>query len=140
MAVVTIPDENKILSDTEAMAQYLAGIGIDYQRWPRWEMVPPDAAEEEILAAYTDEIEKLKASGAYENVGVVGVNPQTPGLAEILAGVNREHWHEEGEARLVLQGRGIFYSHPRQGPVVRLLLGRALDPRGRLPQGRCACR
>src|SRR5204863_4946346 len=104
MAVVTILDEHQTLRNLETMTQYLAGIGVDYQRWQLSEMVSLEAAEEEILAAYANEIATLKASGDYENVSVVGVNAQTPGLEEILAGAGCEHWHEESEARLILQG------------------------------------
>lgn len=120
MAVVAIPDEHQILRDTETIASYLAAIGVDYQRWQLSQIVSPDAEEDEILTAYADDIEALKASGDYENVDVVGVNAQTPGLEEILAGAGREHWHEESEARLILQGRGVFYVRPRQGPVVAI--------------------
>jgi len=120
MAVVAIPDEYQILRDTETIASYLAGIGVDYQRWQLSQIVSPEAEEDEILTAYADDIEALKASGDYGNVNVVGVNAQTPGLEEILAGAGREHWHEESEARLILQGRGIFYIRPRQGPVVAI--------------------
>src|SRR6185436_9579585 len=107
MAVVAIPDEYQILRDTETIASYLAGIGVDYQRWQLSQIVSPEAEEDEILTAYADDIEALKASGDYGHVNVVGVNAQTPGLEEILAGAGREHWHEESEARLILQGRGI---------------------------------
>ena len=38
------------LRDLETMTQYLAGIGVDYQRWQLSEMISLEAAEEEILA------------------------------------------------------------------------------------------
>ena len=33
MAIVRIPDENRTLSGEEEITDYLASIGIDYERW-----------------------------------------------------------------------------------------------------------
>ncbi len=117
MAVVRIPDENRTLSDPEAITQYLAGIGIDYERWNPSHPVAPDAPAEEILAAYAPEIEKLKAQGGYATADVIDVNPQTPSLEAMLAKFNREHWHDEDEIRFIIQGRGLFHIRPRRGRV-----------------------
>ena len=57
----------------------------------------PDASAESILEAYADEIEKLKASGGYVTADIIDVNPETPGLEEMLAKFDREHWHDEDE-------------------------------------------
>ncbi len=117
MATVRVPDENRTLSDPEAVKQYLAGINIDYERWNPSHPVAPDAPPEEILAAFSAEIEKLKAQGGYVTADVIDVKPQTPGLEAMLAKFNREHWHDEDEVRIIIQGRGLFHIHPRQGPV-----------------------
>jgi 1,2-dihydroxy-3-keto-5-methylthiopentene dioxygenase len=118
MAIVTIPDENRTLTDFEQIRQYLAAIGIDYERWEPSHPVSADAPAEEILAAYSDEIEKLKLRGGYITADVIDVNPETPGLEQMLAKFNREHWHTEDEVRFVIEGRGLFHIHPDGGPVV----------------------
>jgi 1,2-dihydroxy-3-keto-5-methylthiopentene dioxygenase len=120
MAIVTIPDEHRTLTDPEAMTRYLASIGIDYERWNPSHPVSADAPAEEILAAYAAEIETLKARGGYVTADVINVNPHTPGLDEMLAKFNREHWHDEDEVRFVIQGRGLFHVRPRQGPVTAI--------------------
>jgi len=117
MAVVRIPDENRALSDPAAITTYLAGIGIDYERWEPAHAIGPDAAPEEILTAYSPEIEKLKQRGGYVTADVIDVSPQTPNLETMLAKFNREHWHDEDEVRFIICGRGLFHIHPRQGPV-----------------------
>jgi 1,2-dihydroxy-3-keto-5-methylthiopentene dioxygenase len=120
MAIVTIPDEHRTLSDPEAMTHYLASIGIDYERWEPSHPVPPHAPAEEILTAYADEIEELNRRGGYVTADVIDVHPQTPGLEEMLAKFNREHWHDEDEVRFIIQGRGLFHIRPRQGSVTAI--------------------
>jgi 1,2-dihydroxy-3-keto-5-methylthiopentene dioxygenase len=118
MAVVNIPDERRTLSDQRAITDFLAGIGIEYEHWNPSHPVAANAPSEEILAAYTIEIERLKSRGGYVTADVIDVNPQTPGLDIMLAKFNREHWHDEDEVRFIIQGRGLFHVRPNQGPVI----------------------
>lgn len=120
MAIVTIPSEERTLQDRADITKYLASIGIDYERWDSSRTVAPIAPAEEILQAYSDEIEQLKTRGGYVTADVIDVNPQTPGLEAMLAKFNREHWHDEDEVRFIIQGRGIFHIHPRQSTVVAI--------------------
>lgn len=120
MAIVTIPDENRTIDDPEAIAEYLASVGIDYERWDSSRLIAPNAPAEDVLAAYSSEIEALKAQGGYVTADVIDVNPLTPGLDAMLAKFNREHWHDEDEVRYIIHGRGVFHIHPRQGPVVSI--------------------
>ncbi len=120
MALVRIPEESRTLSDPEAIALYLRGVGINYERWEPDHPVSPEAPAEEILAAYAPEIEKLKAQGGYLTADVIDVKPETPGLEAMLAKFNREHWHDEDEVRFIIQGRGLFHIHPRKGPVIAI--------------------
>ncbi len=120
MATVRIPDENRSLVEQEAVREYLGSIGIDYERWEPAHAVASDAPAEEILAAYSAEIDKLKEQGGYVTADVIDVNPQTPGLEAMLNKFNSEHWHDEDEVRFIIQGRGLFHIHPRQGPVVAI--------------------
>ena len=120
MASVNIPDENRALVDRNEIRRYLAAIDIDYQRWEPSQPVAEDASEEEILDAYSLEIEKLEASGGYVTADVIDVNPSTPGLDVMLAKFNREHWHDEDEVRFVIRGRGLFHIRPKSGPVVAI--------------------
>jgi 1,2-dihydroxy-3-keto-5-methylthiopentene dioxygenase len=120
MAIVTITDENRTLQDKEAITGYLASIGIDYDRWDSSRQIASNAPAGEILAAYSEEIEALKAQGGYVTADIIDVNPLTPGLEAMLAKFNREHWHDEDEVRFIIQGRGVFHIHPREGAVVAI--------------------
>jgi 1,2-dihydroxy-3-keto-5-methylthiopentene dioxygenase len=120
MATVTLCDENRTIRDADEIKQHLANIGIDYERWTPSQPVNPDQSAEEILAAYRDEIEKLKARGGYVTADVIDVTPLTVGLDEMLARFNREHWHDEDEVRFIITGRGLFHIRPDSGPVTAI--------------------
>jgi 1,2-dihydroxy-3-keto-5-methylthiopentene dioxygenase len=119
MAVVEIPDEKVVLREENEIREYLAGIGITYERWQTGR-VSPDAPAEELLAAYAPEIDALKAQGGYTTADIVDVTSQTEGLSAMLAKFNREHWHDEDEVRITLRGRGLFHIHPEGRPVVAI--------------------
>lgn len=120
MAVLTICDQNRTLSDDEEVRDYLTTLGIDYERWPTNERVAPDASAENILEAYGTEIEKLKATGGYVTADVIDVGPDTPGIEEMLARFNREHWHDEDEVRFIISGNGLFHIHGKNAEVVAI--------------------
>lgn len=120
MALVTILNEAKTLRTTEEITSGLAEHGIDYERWQPAHPVAGDAPAEEILRVYSREIEQLKARGGYVTADVIDVMPTTPGLNEMLAKFNREHWHDEDEVRFIIAGRGLFHIHSKNGPVLAI--------------------
>ncbi len=120
MSRVTIPDENRTFTGSEEIATYLAGCGIDYERWIPAHPVAIDASAEQILEAYSGEIDKLKARGGFVTADVIDVSAETPGLEEMLAKFNREHWHDEDEVRFIISGHGLFHIHPNAGPVIAI--------------------
>jgi 1,2-dihydroxy-3-keto-5-methylthiopentene dioxygenase len=123
MAVVKIPEENVTLSEHSAVAAFLAARGIDYERWTPAHELPPDSPAEEVLAAYADEVDALKAKGGYVTADVIDVTADTPNLDVMLAKFNREHWHDEDEVRFIIDGRGLFHIHPAGGPVFAIEVG-----------------
>ena len=117
MAVVTILSNNQTLTDEQTVRQSLKIYGIDYERWsPEYEL-SEEASAEEVLVAYSKEIDKLKAQGGYVTADVINVTPETPDLDEMLAKFDREHWHDEDEVRFVIAGHGIFHVHGDDGVV-----------------------
>jgi len=120
MATVAIPDENRVVSGFDQVRDCLAGAGIQYERWSANIEVAPDAEGDQILNAYSREIDRLKKEGGYVTADVIDVRPDTPGLEAMLARFNREHWHDEDEVRFIIQGRGLFHIRPREGPVLAI--------------------
>ena len=117
MALIKVPAENRTLTDFEDVRGFLAGHGIDYEKWTPERPVGTDATPETILEAYGREINTLKARGGYRTADVIDVRPETPNLDAMLAKFSREHWHDEDEVRFIIEGRGLFHIHPPNRPV-----------------------
>jgi 1,2-dihydroxy-3-keto-5-methylthiopentene dioxygenase len=120
MAVLQIPDEHRALHEHGEICDYLAGIGIEYERWELADGLAEDASAEQILNAYGPQIEQLKKKGGYVTADVIDVHANTPGLDAMLARFNIEHRHEEDEVRYIIAGRGLFHIHPQNSPVVAI--------------------
>jgi 1,2-dihydroxy-3-keto-5-methylthiopentene dioxygenase len=120
MARVTILNDDKVLTSAEEIAAGLAVHGIDYERWTPSHPIADNAPAEEILNAYSREIEELKTRGGYVTADVIDVSPETPGLDEMLAKFNREHWHDEDEVRFIIAGHGLFHIHSTTGAVLAI--------------------
>ena len=102
------------------MTAFLAARGIEYERAEPQAPLSAGAADPEILAAYRTKIKELNARGGYVVADVIDVHPTTPGLDAMLAKFSSEHWHDEDEVRLIVEGRGLFHIHPPSGPVFAL--------------------
>jgi 1,2-dihydroxy-3-keto-5-methylthiopentene dioxygenase len=120
MALLRIPDEQRTLRGHGEIREHLAGIGIEYERWPIAKDLPADASADDVLRAYAPQIEQLKQRGGYVTADVIDVHPNTLGLDAMLAKFNIEHRHDEDEVRYIVAGRGLFHIHPPSGPVVAL--------------------
>jgi 1,2-dihydroxy-3-keto-5-methylthiopentene dioxygenase len=120
MAVLRIPDEQRSLNEHNEIRDYLAAIGIEYERWNLAEGAPAEASAGQVLSAYAPQIDELKRRGGYVTADVIDVRPDTDGLDAMLAKFNIEHRHDEDEVRFIVAGRGLFHIHPEAGPVVAL--------------------
>src|SRR5688572_8007933 len=122
MALLRIPDENRTLTEKGEIAAYLAGCGIEYERLPADIALPSGAPADAVLAAHADKVDELKRLGGYVTADVIDVKPDTPNLDAMLKRFSSEHWHDEDEVRLIVEGRGIFHIHPTGHPVFALEL------------------
>lgn len=119
MALLRIPDENRSITEPAAIVAYLAERGIEYERLGA-APAGPTSTQDELLAAYAPKIDELKARGGYVVADVIDVSAETPGLDTMLKKFSSEHWHDEDEVRLIVEGRGLFHIHPPTGPVFAL--------------------
>ena len=123
MATVRVPAEGTTLRDPSAVRSRLGAAGITFERWEPAHPVAADAPAGEVLAAYSSEIDRLKEEGGFVTADVIDVKPDTAGLEAMLAKFSREHWHDEDEVRFILEGRGVFHIHPREGAVLAIEVG-----------------
>lgn len=119
MALLRIPDEDRTLTSEAAIATYLAERGIEYER-VETTAIAPETSAEALLAAFAPTVDALKERGGYVTADVIDVKPETPNLDAMLKRFSSEHWHDEDEVRLIVEGRGIFHIHPTSGPVFAL--------------------
>ena len=117
MARISVPDQNREISDVNEMSDFLKPFGIWYEKWDVEGRIGADATNEEILDAYKPEIERLKSQCGFVTADVINVTPETPGLDEMLAKFDKEHTHSEDEVRFTVKGSGVFHIHPENGPV-----------------------
>ena len=117
MAVVTIPDENRELSNVDDIASFLEQHGLWYERWELHDLPPANAPAEVILERFKVEIERLNKRGGFKTADVINLRPDTPGLDSMLTKFAAEHRHTEDEVRFVLHGRGVFHINPENGPI-----------------------
>ncbi|MDJ0708035.1 MAG: acireductone dioxygenase [Leptolyngbyaceae cyanobacterium MO_188.B28] len=123
MAILNIPSEQRQIQDADAIQTYLADIGVGYEQWEPSQPLDESASSEEILAAYSTDIERMKAAGGYVTADVIDIKPDTPNLDALLDKFNKEHWHDEDEVRFTLAGHGQFYLHPVNGPIAGVEVG-----------------
>ncbi|MDG2381174.1 MAG: cupin domain-containing protein [Pirellulaceae bacterium] len=117
MARITVSEEDRRIEDVEEIRRFLEPFGIWYEKWDVEGRIGPNAENDEILAAYAPEIERLKEAGQFVTADVINVNPDTPGLDGMLAKFSKEHTHTEDEVRFTVKGAGVFHIHPQEGPV-----------------------
>src|SRR5262245_13483912 len=120
MATLKIPEQNRTLTDSSEVISYLSARGIEYERMAPVHTSGAQLTADELLAAYKGKIDELKARGGYVTADVIDVKPETPNLDTMLKKFSSEHWHDEDEVRLIVEGRGLFHIHPRGRPVFAL--------------------
>ena len=120
MALLRIPEHDRTLTEPADVSAYLAARGIEYEHVGDAPGTPNDAPAEVLLAAWAPKIEELKAKGGYVTADIIDVKPETPNLDVMLKKFSSEHWHDEDEVRLIVDGRGLFHIHPPGEPVFAL--------------------
>lgn len=121
MATITVKSNDAAapeqkLTEAAEISDFLAQYGIWYRRFEGPDL-GSEASDEEILAAYDEPIQKLKAEGGYVTADVINIVPNLENLQGLLDKFNKEHWHDEDEVRFIIEGRGLFHVHPENSPV-----------------------
>jgi 1,2-dihydroxy-3-keto-5-methylthiopentene dioxygenase len=117
MAIITYRDSGRVVEEPAAISAALAPLGIWFRRFEGSDELAGDATDQQILDAYREPIEKLKAEGGYVTADVINVKPETPGIEGMLNRFNKEHYHDEDEVRFIVHGSGLFHVHPPEGEV-----------------------
>ena len=108
--------EQPILSthEGERIAAELDAHGVRFERWAIRDDLAPDVDQETVLAAYADDIERLRNESGFATADVIGLTPGHPDREALRQKFLDEHRHSEDEVRFFVRGEGIFYLHLEQ--------------------------
>ena len=131
MATIRLCPDGRAIEAPAEMASLIEGEGLICRNWDvsklreglRDNYTLTEAEKAEILAAFTEEVQSLKAEGGYVAADVVVLSEKTPDLEALLGKFSREHHHGEDEVRFVVDGHGIFTIRGRSGRYVELTVG-----------------
>jgi 1,2-dihydroxy-3-keto-5-methylthiopentene dioxygenase len=101
----------KVTSKQDEISRELGTVGVRFEQWQANKPVAPGASQGEVIAAYGEDIERLKREGGYQAVDVVSLNPDNPDRDAFRAKFLNEHSHAEDEVRFFVAGRGLFTLH-----------------------------
>ncbi len=101
----------KVLTHLEDIAATLAAVGVQLERWDASAPVAAGASQEDVIAAYRPQIDRLMAERGYVTVDVISVSRDHPQKDELRAKFLDEHRHAEDEVRFFVAGRGLFTLH-----------------------------
>lgn len=99
------------LTDHTAIAAQLNPLGVRFERWAVNQPLSSDAEQDEVLAAYSDQVQSLTNEYGFKTIDVVSVRPDNPKRDELRARFLTEHTHGDFEVRFFVEGRGLFYLH-----------------------------
>ncbi|MDX1804125.1 MAG: cupin domain-containing protein [Alcanivorax sp.] len=99
------------LTDKATMAQVLGRAGIRYEQWQAGQRLSEHPEQEEVIAAYRADIDRLIAAQGYQSVDVVSMVPDHPDKAVFRQKFLEEHRHSEDEVRFFVDGQGLFTLH-----------------------------
>jgi 1,2-dihydroxy-3-keto-5-methylthiopentene dioxygenase len=128
LTVYSDTDPKTSLLDTRdgaAIANALADIGVRFERWPLTTGLADDATDQDVLALYKLEIDRLNADGGYQAVDVVRMRPDHPQRVPLREKFLSEHRHSEDEVRYFVDGAALFCL--REAGRVHLVLCEAGD-------------
>src|SRR5690606_717047 len=98
-------------SDGDAIARELGAIGVTFERWQANRPIAAGASQDEVLAAYRADIDRISAERGFTTVDVVSIAPDNPKRDEMRKTFLDEHFHKEDEVRFFVAGSGLFVLH-----------------------------
>ena len=98
-------------SDHAEIARRLSSLGVRFEQWRATQPLVPGASQEDVLAAYRADVDRLVAENGFQSVDVVSIAPDNPQREALRAKFLEEHFHKEDEVRFFVAGSGLFTLH-----------------------------
>jgi len=99
------------LDEHAAIAAELGKIGVRFEQWEANKPIAPGASQEDVIAAYRSDIDRLMGEAGYQAVDVISLTPDHPDRATLRQKFLSEHTHSEDEVRFFVAGSGQFTLH-----------------------------
>ena len=102
---------NKVLTYLEDIVSTLAAVGVRVERWSAGGALQSGAGQDEVIAAYRADLDRLRAQDGYGTVELFTVDRDTPDKDALRARLLQEHRYGEDKAFFFVAGRGLFNLH-----------------------------
>lgn len=93
------------------IAQALEAKGVRFEQWQASAELVAGASQEQVLAAYKQDIQRLISEDGYQTVDVISLSSDHPDKAALREKFLSEHRHSEDEVRFFVGGEGLFSLH-----------------------------
>jgi len=98
-------------NDHADIAAILSASGVRFERWSTTANIVAGDSQDEIIAAYQNDIDRLIAADGYQTVDVVSLTADHPDKKALREKFLAEHSHSEDEVRFFVDGQGLFSLH-----------------------------
>ena len=100
-----------VANGRQYIVEQLTRIGVRFEQWQANAPIAPGATQEEVFAAYREDIDQIVAEKGFRTVDVVSIAPDNPNREAMRAKFLDEHFHKEDEVRFFVAGSGLFTLH-----------------------------
>ena len=117
MSRLSIFDETRpqaplaVMEDHAEIAAELGKIGVRFEQWAANQPIVPGASQDDVIAAYRADIDRLMGEAGYQAVDVISLTADHPDRASLRQKFLSEHSHSEDEVRFFVAGSGQFTLH-----------------------------
>lgn len=121
MAILSFPTEKTSLVNPDEIRVFLNARDIFFDQWSCAVQFEDTATQDEILAAYSSDLQPFMQRGGYQTADVISINALTENYPAIRTKFLAEHTHSEDEIRFFVDGKGLFWFNLENEPVFNLL-------------------
>lgn len=104
----------QLMQDPQQIRAHLDSVGVTFEQWQATQPLTADSSQEQVIAAYQSEVDRLMAKYGFQSVDVISLAPDHPDREALRNKFLSEHTHSDFEVRFFVEGRGLFYIHANE--------------------------
>lgn len=101
----------EVINDDELIAARLEPLNVRFERWEATQDLGDAPSQEQVLAAYRNDVDRLMQAYDFQSVDVIALRPEHPDRVALRNKFLSEHIHTDFEVRFFVDGQGLFYIH-----------------------------